>query len=68
MNEFGFKELYDVSLKSTYPIEVGDRIIETGEVIVNFDKIQIANFEENKKFFSAGDNDTSVWWEETKEI
>ena len=68
MNEFGFKELYDVSLKSTYPIEMGNRVIETGEVIVNFDKIQIANFEENKKFFSTGSNGTSVWWEETKEI
>jgi hypothetical protein len=44
MNEIGFKELYEVSLKSTLPIEVGGISIEPGETIAFFDKIQIANF------------------------
>ena len=70
-NEIGFKELYEVSLKATYPIEVGGRTIEAGETIAAFDKIQIANFEERKNFISANggfDNRAQVWWEDTKEI
>ena len=70
-NNIGFKELYDVSLKATYPIEVGGRIIEVGETVAAFDKIQIANFEEKKNFISANggyDNRARVWWEESKEI
>ena len=70
-NELGFKELYDVTLKATYPIEIGDRKIEVDEVIASFDKIQIANFDEKKNFISANggyDNRAQVWWEETKEI
>ena len=47
-NEFGLKELYDVSLKATYPIETNGRKIEVGEVIAAFDKIQLANFQEIK--------------------
>jgi hypothetical protein len=33
------KELYDVFLKATYPIEIGDKRIEEGETIALFDKI-----------------------------
>lgn len=71
MENIGFKELYDVSLKATYPIEMGDRRIEVGETIAVFDRIQIANFDEKKNFISANggyDNRARVWWEETKEI
>lgn len=70
-NDIGFKELYEVSLKATYPIEMGDRRIEVGETIAVFDKLQIGNFEEKKNFISANggfDNRARVWWEETKEI
>ena len=71
MENIGFKELYDVSLKATYPIEIGDRKIEIGETIAVFDKIQIGNFEEKKSFISANggfDNRALIWWEETKEV
>ena len=70
-NNIGFKELYEVSLKATYPIEIGDRKIEIGETVAVFDKIQIGNFEEKKNFISANggfDNRARIWWEETKEI
>ena len=70
-NNIGFKELYEVSLKATYPIEIGDRKIEVGETVAAFDKIRVANFEEKKNFISANggfDNRARVWWEETKEI
>ena len=71
MSDFGIKELYDVTLKATYMIEVGNQKIFPGETVAAFDKIQIANFQENKKFFSANggsDGRALVWWEETKEI
>lgn len=71
MNNFGMKELYDVSLKTTYSIEMEGRIIEPGETIAIFDKIQLAAFDENRSASSASggyDNRALVWWEETKEI
>lgn len=71
MNNFGFKELYDVSLKTTYPIELDGRTIETGETVAVFDKIQLATLTEKSDTRSANggyDNRSLVWWEETKEI
>lgn len=52
-NEFGLKELMDITLKATYPIEMDGRKFETGEVIARFDKIQIANFRELTSRVSA---------------
>ena len=70
-NNFGLKELYEVSLKTTYPIEVKGRKLEVGETVAFFDRIQLIDFVENKNFISANggyDNRAHVWWEETKEI
>jgi hypothetical protein len=39
MGDLGFKELYEVSLKATLPIEVGGKTIESGETVAFFDKI-----------------------------
>lgn len=69
--EFGMKELYDLTLKATYPIEIEGRIFEEGEVIARFDKIQIANFKEITSRISANggyNNRARVLWEDTKEI
>jgi hypothetical protein len=44
MNELNFKELYEVSLKTTYSIEMSGNSIEPGETIASFDRISIANF------------------------
>ena len=71
MNNFGMKELYDVSLKTTYSIEMEGRIIEPGETIAVFDKIQIATFTEEKTSTSAKggyDNRSFIWWEETQDV
>ena len=70
-NEFGLKELYDLTLKATYPIEVEGRKFEAGEVIARFDKIQIANFREIASRVSANggkSNPVLIVWEDTKEI
>ena len=71
MEQFSMKELYDVSLKSTYPMKIGNREIGIGEKIAVFDKIQLANFNEIKRLHSTNggfDNRAHVYWEETKEV
>ena len=70
-NELGFKELYEVSLKSTSNIEVNGVQIEPGETVASFARIQIANFQEIKNIASANggwDNRAHIYWETTKEI
>lgn len=70
-NLMGMKELYDVVLKATYPIEMGKRKIEEGEVILAFDNIQIAGLSEFKNYVSARggfDNRELITWETTKEL
>ena len=71
MEGIGFKELYQVSLKATYPIEMSGRQIEIGETIASFDKITIANFQEIKNTISSNGgvgNCALVFWESTKEV
>lgn len=67
----GVKELYDVVIKSTYPIEMGNRKIEENEVIAAFDNIQIGGLQEIKLRTDARggfDNRSWVYWETTKEM
>ena len=70
-NEFSMKELYDVFLKATYPIEIAGRSFDVGETICVFDKIQISNFNEIKNRVTAhggyADRDR-IFWEDTKGI
>lgn len=69
--EFGLKELTELTLKATYPIEMEGRQFEAGEVIARFDKIQIANFREISSRVSANGgkgNPALVIWEDPKEI
>lgn len=71
IQEFSFKELYEVKIKSTYSIEVADTVIEPGEVIACFDKIQIANFQEVKTHISARGgylNEPRVVWDSTQQM
>lgn len=71
INEIGFKELYEVALKATLPIEVGGRKIEVGETIASFDKIQLANFQEVREIVSANGgygNRAQIVWDATKEL
>lgn len=69
--EFGLKELNDLTLKATYPIVIGNKTFEPGEVIVRFNKIQLANFKEITQRVSANGgygNQTRVTWDDPKEI
>ena len=70
-SEFGLKELYELTLKTTYPIELDGRVFEPGEVIARFDKIQISNFREitSRTQTSGGQgNGSHVIWENPKEV
>ena len=71
MTEFGLKELYEVIIRATYPIEVSGKTLEPGEIIGAFDKIQIANIQEIKSSVSARggwDNRGLVYWDSTREV
>lgn len=70
-NEFSLKELYDVFLKTTYPMEIAGKQFQKGEVLCVFDKIQIASFNEDKSIITAhgGYQDRDrVFWESTKDV
>lgn len=71
ISNFSMKELYEVSLKTTYPMEFNGKQIIVGETVAFFDKIQLANFNEIKSYVTANggfDNRAYVFWETTKEI
>lgn len=71
MTEFGLKELYEVIIRATYPIEISGKTLEAGEIIAIFDKIQIANIQEVKSSVVARggwDNRGLVYWDSTREV
>lgn len=66
-----FKEFEQVSLKTTYPIEVNGKTVEEGEIIAYFDKIQIAGLQQVSSHISANGgygNRARVFWDTTKQI
>lgn len=70
-NLMGAKELYEVALKATCPIEINGKFIEQGETVALFDKIQLANFNQLRKMKEATGgygNRTRVVWEQVKEL
>ena len=67
---FGIKEIYECVIKSTYDIEINNKIIKAGEPIVSFENLQIVNFTEIKNRVSAKggyNNQSWVSWDSTKE-
>ena len=68
---FGMKEVYECTLKATYDIEIGGKVIQAGEPIVVFDSLQLVQFNEFKDYIHArGGYGNQVWvsWERTKEL
>ena len=71
MSEFSLKEIYDVVLKATYPMEINGTHFDIGDIIIKFDKLQLANFSEISSFVAARggfDNRARVIWDELKEV
>lgn len=70
MNDYGIKELYSVALKATFNIEIGGKTYEPGEVILRFDKLQVAHISEDRTSRSATgghNNQTLITWDNTKD-
>lgn len=66
-----FKSLEDVKLKATSNIEINGRAFEEGEIVCQFDKIQISGLQELRSYIAARggfDNRGHVFWENTKEV
>ena len=69
--EFGFKELYDLRLKATYNMRIGNREFVEGETIARFDSIQVFGLQEiSKVVFAHGGywDRPLVYWEYPKEL
>ena len=68
---FGMKEVYECTLKATYDIEIGGKVIQAGEPIVVFDSLQLVQFNEFKEYIHArGGYGNQAWvsWERTNEL
>lgn len=71
MENFSFKELYDVRLKLTSPLEINGISMKTGETIAKFDYISVAGLQQNKSQVAAHggfDDRAHVFWETTKSM
>jgi hypothetical protein len=70
-DNFGIKELYDVALRATYPITIGEREFLENEAILRFEKIQIAPINEQKvRSYARGgkENMRLIDWETTNSV
>ncbi len=68
---FAFSDFFDVQLRATSDIKIGNREIEAGESILLFDNIQSASFSDDTQLVHARGgykNPPRVTWETTKEI
>ena len=69
--KFGTKELYDISLKATFPMRIGNREIDEGETIIHFDEAELATLDTvTSRVAAVGgfDNRPQVIWEQTRQI
>ena len=70
-NNFGLKELYNVSIKLNHDTTFNNRQFYAGETIGYFDRIQLSNFDEIKKITTARggfDNSPLIIWQTTQQI
>lgn len=71
MSEFTFREIDNITLRATYPFQIGNRQIEKNEPIAFFDHLEIFGLQENSEFVSADGgfgNRSWVFWNTVKEI
>lgn len=70
-NEFSLRELYSVKIKPTQPIDINGYIFQPDQILMDFDKIQIANFQEVLKEYKANggwDGRTFINWKFTDRV
>lgn len=69
-NFVGMKELYDISLRTNRPIEIGRRKFDINETILFFERAEIAQIQEDKRETVAKGgygNDPLIFWETDKD-
>ena len=69
--QFSLKELYDVVLKATYPMDINGIHFDEGDIITKFDRLQLANFSEIRSSSMASGglgNLPLVTWDDLKEV
>lgn len=65
------KEMYDVNIRLNSPVQIGDRLYETNETILSFERAEIAQIGENKVYHAATggyNNNLLIDWETDKEV
>lgn len=70
-HNFSFKELYDVILKSTLDMTIGRKSYAAGEIVMAFDRIQIASLQEiedNSIARGGWDNRAHIVWQHAREL
>ena len=68
---FGMKEIYEVVLRTTERMQLGNRMLEKGEPVTYFDSIQIASLTESIRPIAARGgrrNDPLVIWEDRENV
>lgn len=68
---FGMKQLYQVVLKTTDKMKIGNRYLEKGEPVTYFDNVQIASITENiTPVYAKGGkgNNTLVVWQDRNDV
>lgn len=71
MAELGIKELYEVSIRATQPIEIDGIKYDINETVISFDKAEIANLDETKYMRAARGGESNmplVFWETDKKM
>lgn len=71
LDSFGTKELYDISLKTTSNLEIGEKTFAPGETILHFDELQLSTLTDQKRITYAtggflGAN--LIMWDELKAV
>lgn len=70
-DSFVIKELYDVSLKATLNIEIGEKTFLPGETILHFDELQLSNLTDQSNYHTATGgayNSVLISWDTTKAV
>lgn len=71
MEEFGVKELYDIAIKATKPIEFCGRTYEQGETLLFLERAQLAVLNQNRtRVYARGgkENRRLILWETNQPI